>query len=479
MNNINKESSISSVGTEYSNESYVANKMTGGFFFSRGQNNSNDMLKKTIEGQLETVKYMIDNNLVDDFTVVDDNGDTVLHLLVRKYDENPIASAIVNLLLSSGKRGTFLNIQNKDGDTPLHIAVKEGNMVLAEKLLKAGAEKKIKNAIGQFIESENSEHENDNRNTKKELQVIDISSKVQPANSTQSLSPLPFNLDLTKKEVDLKDVLNVDMSDSLSRLSLNEGKSDSLSRLSLNEDKSDSLSTESTESTNRSESYSDSIISIESVSTSEELADSLMKAFGNRMRGGNKVILGSRKLNGGEYESKLARLVKKQGTEIHERVVKKIMEILKVDEQKAKLYKAYLYNTIKDTKSELSNLDKAFEMEKLANKKFLESITKSDLDKLQKKIEKNRIEKTKKSDTISEGLKLSSTSNSDKTSSVSISEGLKLSSTSNSDKTSSATISEGVLTSNSNKTKTSSVSIHIENSLSSTSEDSFVNTSDF
>jgi epidermal growth factor receptor substrate 15 len=538
--------------------------MTGGFFFSTGKNTSNDILQKTIEGQLETVKYMIDNNLVNDFTARDENGDTVLHLLARKYSENPIASAIVNLLLNAGERHIFLNIQNKEGDTPLHIAVKEGNMILAEKLLEAGANKKIKNDIGQHIESENEENIKVDK-TKKNLQVFDISSKVQHAHSTQSLSPLPLNLDFTKKEIALKDVLDVDMSDSLSRLSLNKGATDSLSRLSMNEGVTDSLSrlpmnesateslsrlpmsnsateslsrsesateslsrsesaTESlsrsestTESLSRSDSATDSttsdkeesIINIQSVSTSEELADSLIRIFGNKMSGGNKVRLGNRKLNGGEYESKLARLVKNQGAEIHERVIKKIIEILKVDESKAKLYKAYLYNTIKETKQELSNLDKAFEMEKLATQKFLENIKKNDLDKLQKKIDKFRTERVIKKDKLikkdkvikkdkiikkdklidsetstnsEEGLNLSSTSDSsdyenNKTSSASVPINNSLSSTSDyeNNKTSSASIpinNSLSSTSDYENNKTSSVSIQLDNSLSSTSDSS-------
>jgi len=98
----------------------------------------------------------------------------------------------------------------------------------------------------------------------------------------------------------------------------------------------------------------------------------------------------SRTISDGKSDSdnnELSRLINNQATAIHERTVKKIMEILGIDENDAQIYKAALYESIKNDSPELNNYDRAVEMEKRANKGVLEKI---DIDEWRKKIKENK-----------------------------------------------------------------------------------------
>jgi hypothetical protein len=88
--------------------------------------------------------------------------------------------------------------------------------------------------------------------------------------------------------------------------------------------------------------------------------------------------------------SEMAKRIRNQATEIHERVILKIMDVLGLDKSKpdhvtkAKLYKAGIYDMVKKNHPELNNFDRAVEMEKSINEKVLKSI---DIDKLKKDID--------------------------------------------------------------------------------------------
>ena len=103
------------------------------------------------------------------------------------------------------------------------------------------------------------------------------------------------------------------------------------------------------------------------------------------MTGGksSKSVNGTRKLKtyseisfGGTVSefSDMARQIKNQSTEIHERVIEKIMKLMNVSADVARNYKAVIYRMVKEKHPELNNYDRAVEMEKLANIDILSSI---------------------------------------------------------------------------------------------------------
>ena len=95
--------------------------------------------------------------------------------------------------------------------------------------------------------------------------------------------------------------------------------------------------------------------------------------------------------------SDIARQISRQSSDIHERAVIKIIEILKLDKnksedvQKARNYKAAIYKMIKEKNPLLNNFDRAVEMEKSITKEMLNSIN---IEKVSKEIEKHLSEKS-------------------------------------------------------------------------------------
>ena len=95
--------------------------------------------------------------------------------------------------------------------------------------------------------------------------------------------------------------------------------------------------------------------------------------------------------------SDIARQISRQSSDIHERAVMKIIEILKLDKnnqndvQKARNYKAAIYKMVKEKNPLLNNFDRAVEMEKSITKEILAKI---DITKVSQEIEKHMSEKT-------------------------------------------------------------------------------------
>jgi ankyrin repeat protein len=72
--------------------------------------------------------------------------------------------------------------------------------------------------------------------------------------------------------------------------------------------------------------------------------------------------------------SEMAKSVKSKSTELHEKAVQKIMDLMKCDETTARNYKAYIYKKVRTEQPLLNGYDRANEMLNLITKKMLESI---------------------------------------------------------------------------------------------------------
>lgn len=109
----------------------------------------------------------------------------------------------------------------------------------------------------------------------------------------------------------------------------------------------------------------------------------------------------------------LSRMIQNQASVIHTRTIEKIKDLLGVDEEKAKIYKAALYNKVKNDHPELNGYDRAVEMEKIATTENLKEINlkqwgekiKKDKENTSQQTEekpKSQQKKTKKTEPISE-----------------------------------------------------------------------------
>lgn len=126
------------------------NTQTGGLFFNFNNCSKNNdiFLKAYRKGKYESMKFMLDNDMVTDFRHTDRYGNTILHYAVVNEDVE-----FINYLLDHVKNDKkLLNKGNKKGDTPLHVAVRKGMTEIADVLIERGACPKKKNNDGYYVQ---------------------------------------------------------------------------------------------------------------------------------------------------------------------------------------------------------------------------------------------------------------------------------------------------------------------------------------
>jgi hypothetical protein len=123
----------------------------GGFFwnFSNGDNCDNIVMKAVQLRNYHVVDFFVNQNLIKNYGHKDANGCTLLHYLAREVSRE--VGPIIDKILEMPNIKSFINIQDNNGDTPLHVATKVGNHEIAEKLVFAGCDKSKKNNDGQTI----------------------------------------------------------------------------------------------------------------------------------------------------------------------------------------------------------------------------------------------------------------------------------------------------------------------------------------
>ena len=118
-------------------------------------NNYNNFSKDIIKLYLSnpsTIKTIFDYRLINSpFYTTDNNDNTILHNIVIQKDINTLVS-LLNFIQYVVKDKTLLNMQNINGDTAMHIAVKNELYDIAKLLDNAGTDLTIKNNNGESID---------------------------------------------------------------------------------------------------------------------------------------------------------------------------------------------------------------------------------------------------------------------------------------------------------------------------------------
>jgi hypothetical protein len=307
------------------------------------------------------------------FNDVDASGNNVFHQLA--YSGNK--SKITSLLRFPGARRA-LNAQNNNGDTPLHLATKANNAEICDMLVKAGANTNIRNNAGFRVMNEDAVS-NVSSPTATEVGrnldgLLNALSKFKVA-ETDTVSDMhmtetintPVNITESGNIKDTEDLLRV-----LSMSYFDSGKdvqSGGARRHTFNGTRKMNTYTEYGRRSRKNRvrpSVTSSDFSVEySASNSDSPAGVLSRMFN------------------------------KQKNEIHHNVVKKIIELLDIDEETAKAYKSYLWKKVKSDHPEMNNLDRSLEMEKLSNKKDLKKIDPDEIEDLKLVIRAHLEEKRK------------------------------------------------------------------------------------
>jgi hypothetical protein len=149
------------VGSESTSTEAENHLQNGGFFF--GGSNQTKSLIAARDKKYEALEFMIKENMISNYNTVDDKGNNILHYLAQDYS-NPRAKDILTYIINSNSSlSSSLNHKNGGGDTPLHIAVKNDEDSLCDKLIAKGADKTIKNNDGLHVSEESESNTNSNK----------------------------------------------------------------------------------------------------------------------------------------------------------------------------------------------------------------------------------------------------------------------------------------------------------------------------
>ena len=140
----------------FSTDSKQYNRQEGGFFGLFGQNVANKVDSAALDaaknGDTQGIlDYFISKDLITSYKKQDADGNTILHYLLMS--SNPVLN-LIKKIISRPDSKTFINKQNKNGDTPLLISLKYGHHDLCTYLIERGAAKSIKNKQGEYVETE-------------------------------------------------------------------------------------------------------------------------------------------------------------------------------------------------------------------------------------------------------------------------------------------------------------------------------------
>jgi len=129
---------------------------------NENNNNFSRNILKLYQNNPDAINIIFEYNLIKGpINQTDHNGNNLLHHIVQKNDVKTLNS-VLNYInyLDSFSHG-IINHQNKNGDTPMHIAVRHQNEHIAKLLDNAGADLTIKNSNGEVIASSEEKGYND------------------------------------------------------------------------------------------------------------------------------------------------------------------------------------------------------------------------------------------------------------------------------------------------------------------------------
>jgi len=387
----------------------------------RGGGNESDKLiaRALLAHNYEALLFLVEDPNIE-LTATNENKQTLLHLLIDIYEKSPKIDQIINCILSRSDINKIINQKDSNGNTALHLAVMKNLHTVCDKLVKAGADCKIRNEAGLLVESVTETQTED-------AQITDVSIKSEYDNHNL----IPHNL----SETSVQDGGSIKSSNIfLKHNSANSVKSKNSSATSTAKGFTEFLNNTITMTGGNKNNFSEYS---ELINTSDFINDFIKN---NVHSGGAKKsameipnsITSTFKMESTESEesnnsmsemSELARMINNQASEIHERVVKKILELLKeinskATEQEARAIKAIIYNQVKESNPELNNFDRAVEMEKQITKDTIKNIDNKkikEITNIMAEKQKEKLTKQESTQESSEKLKKKATKKATKT----------------------------------------------------------------
>jgi len=402
----------------------------------------------------------------------DETGRNLLHHMTIFASHGNMVIHIGKIFRSCGKTKLkkALNTQDKLGNTPIHYATNLGFNNLVKLYIDNGANITIRNNKGEYVAEDNAS-DRKSQNTTVDVSIIipsphsdeRIINEENPLiipefSNTDSLNTIHFINEIEKelvkkhnnkalvkdldKDLDNNAVIISNTTDSDTILTeqiieeiLNKTKKiePNAIKLDINKDLSDNMvggakkkskKQKKNKKLGRLISGERKIITYSEISKSDKnysdifvKSDKSYKSEKNTKSEEYTITLKEAVNSDDSNISDIARQLNRQSSDIHERAVLKIIELLKLDKnnendiQKARNYKAAIYRTVKEKNPLLNNFDRAVEMEKSITLETLKSIN---IEKVTKEIEKHLSEKSASTNTTTNTSTNTSTSASSK-----------------------------------------------------------------
>lgn len=414
------------------------NKQDGGFFslFSGSSKIDKAVLDAVKEKNFAVVEFMIDKGLISSYGTQDKDGNTLLHYLVSVSNPN---IKLIEKITDRSDAKSFVNKQNKDGDTPLILAVKSGHHDLCSALIEAGANKSIKNKSGLHVDTETEEIFG-----KPSLDVEPLSKSsplfefmVSPKQVGEILEPLKKLFNRNKQQMTLSsEPGSIQLTETQQRSSNDTEEFIKKLQQQMNvsgvNEQENKLPQDTEETINRLNKFiGENKQTGGSCNTcGNQDTENLVTAIENYFATGGakrtaqktKKSVGTRKVKSyleaaipATRGTDLSRVINNQTTEIINRVIKTIQTIIndnksdfkgiKSDEDTARAIKAIIWKSLRDTDPDKPALDIAVEMEKVVTKDYIKKIKSKEIkemmDTLHKHVEEKKQKQQQKDDTIS------------------------------------------------------------------------------
>lgn len=289
---------------------------------------SNNVDSKLIDlyenSKFDILKFLLENNLINNLAFADKNGDTLLHHIIYKKDM-PYLSFILNYIKKNGNRN-ILDIQNSNGDTPLHLAIKRGDQQIAALLDAAGASKSISNNDNLVI--------SDNNNKKNNIfnSVYNTLFKDTTETDSEIFPDTLADMD-SVEENDLKQIIKLPTK--------NKNNDDNKVEVKVLD------------------------MFVPPSSINNELNDFVKNLTEQQQKGGK------------DHDRNREDISK-----IHENTITKIKDLMKISEIEARGYKAIIYQYVKENFPDLNSFNRAKKMEEITTKDFIEKYQKDHPDKI-------------------------------------------------------------------------------------------------
>jgi len=321
-------------------------------------NNFSRNILKLYQTNPDAIRIVFEYNLVNcPINLTDSNGNNILHHVVKNNDVKTLTAIVNYINYYDSLSHSVINHQNKHGDTPMHIAVRNQNEHIAKILDSAGADLKIKNHNGEVIASSEerpsdmmSETLNKFRHLSNNNDSIDLSdlddSNFKPYGNKHSSCSDHYITNTFIGTTDSERFIN--------ELAKELSKSKKVRVPSVA--KAYNMLTHNLQGGGANESETSFVVKFADTNHNQD--------------GGAK----HRHKRSSKRSNSPGRSTPNESSEIHDQVVQKLKEIMG-NEEDARAIKAGLYNLVKEQNPTLSNLDRAKKMlEHLKDEKIMKEL---------------------------------------------------------------------------------------------------------